>query len=163
MNRGFTLIEVMVVLAIIMVIMGIVVFNTGTERQGSALLRSAQTVSLNLRRAENYALSSKTFKNNPDVPWGWGAHFSGAGSTNYIIFADLNNNQIYDSGEDFETAYFENGVSLNTVNISDVVFIPPSPTVIFTPGQNSASINLINQNSETRIIVINKTGFISSP
>ncbi len=162
-NGGFTLVEMIVVLAIIVVITGIVIFNVGTEQQNSALLRSSQKLSLDLRRAQNYALSSKGFKNDVAVPWGWGVHFFGAGSDSYVIFADRNNNQIYDFNEDLETVNFEKGVSLYFSNINDAVFIPPEPTTVFTPNQTVASITLINKNSATRVITINKTGFISSP
>ena len=161
---GFTLVEMLVVLAIIIVMTGIVIFNVNTERQNSALLHSAQKLSLDLRRAQTYALSSKGFKSDIDIPWGWGVHFFGAGSTSYVIFADRDNNKIRtDSNEDFETINFENGISFSSSNISDVIFIPPEPTTVFTPDQTMASVILINKNGATRAININKTGFISSP
>lgn len=173
MSKGFTLIEILVVLATIIIITGIVIFNIGNERQNSALLRSAQKLSLDLRRAQSFALSSKTYKTS-GVPCGWGIHFSGVGSTNYIIFADLasavncSDRDFIRAGngsEDFETANLESGISINSLsgNLSDVVFTPPDPTVNFTPGQTSANIVLINKNGATRTINVNKTGFISSP
>jgi len=173
MNKGFTLIEMIVVLAIIVIITGIVIFNVGTERQNSALLRSAQKLSLDLRRAQTFGLASKVFKTT-GVPCGWGVHFNGAGSTSYITFADLASSancsdrdfvRAGNGSEDFEVANFEAGVSISSLsnNLSDVVFSPPEPIVNFTPNQTSASIVLINKNGATRAININKTGFISSP
>ena len=170
---GFTLIEILVVLTIIIIITGIVIFNVGTERQNSVLLRSAQKLSLDLRRVQSFALSSKTY-NTSGVPGGWGVHFSGAGSTSYIIFADLASSascsdrdfvRAGNGSEDFETANLESGISINSLsgNLSDIVFTPPDPVVNFTPGQTSASIVLINKDGATRAININKTGFISSP
>ena len=85
---GFTLIEILVVLTIMAIMTGVVIFNIGAERQNSALLRSAQNLSLNLRRTQNYALSTKEFK-SIGVPCGWGVHFNGVGSASYVIFADL--------------------------------------------------------------------------
>ncbi|KKT17211.1 MAG: hypothetical protein UV98_C0015G0011, partial [Parcubacteria group bacterium GW2011_GWB1_43_6] len=41
-KAGFTIIELLIVIAIIGIITGIIVFNIGAERQNSALLRSAQ-------------------------------------------------------------------------------------------------------------------------
>ena len=170
---GFTLIELLVVVSIIVIISAIVIFNVGFERQNSALLRSAQKLSLDLRRAQNFALSSKTYKTSI-VPCGWGVHFNGLGSTNYIIFADMvaaadcssrDFIRAADGSEDFETINFDAGININSLsnNLSDIVFSPPDPTVNFTPGQTSASIVLVNKNSATRTININKTGFISSP
>lgn len=173
MNKGFTLIEMLVVLAIIVIITGVVIFNTGLERQNSALLRSAQKLSLDLRRAQSFALSSKVFK-TLGVPCGWGAHFNGVGSDSYIIFADLAVNQncsdrdfvrAVNGSEDFETANLESGITVSGLSsgLSDIIFTPPDPTVTFTPVQTSASVTLINKNSTTRVITVNKTGFISSP
>jgi len=172
-SKGFTLVEVIVVLTIIVIITGIVIFNVGFERQNSALLRSAQKLSLDLRRAQSFALSSKTYKIS-GVPCGWGAHFNGLGSTNYIIFADMavaadcsNRDFIRaaDGSEDFETINFDAGINISSLsnNLSDIVFSPPDSVVNFTPNQTSASIILINKDSATRTININKTGFISSP
>lgn len=173
MNKGFTLIEMLVVLAIIVIITGIVIFNIGSERQNSALLRSSQKLSLDLRRAQTFALSSRVFKTT-GIPCGWGVHFNGIGSTSYIIFADLalaadcSNRDFVraaDGSEDFETANLESGITVNSLSsgLSDVVFTPPEPTVTFTPAQTSANVTLVNKNSTTRVITVNKTGFISSP
>ena len=170
---GFTLVEMIVVLAIIIVITGIVTFNISTERQNSALLRSAQKLSLDLRRAQSFALSSKTYK-TAGVPCGWGVHFNEAGSTSYTIFADLASAQdcsnrdfkmASDGSENFEIVNLESGITVNSLsnNLSDVVFTPPDPMVNFTPNQTSVSIVLVNKNGATRAININKTGFISSP
>ena len=175
MNKagGFTLIELLVVSAIIIIITGIVIFNIGAERQNSALFRSAQKLSLNLRRTQSFAISSKVFKTS-GVPCGWGVHFNGIGSDNYVIFADLAVSQncsdrdfirAADGSEDFEALYLESGITVSSLSggLSDIVFTPPDPIVTFTPAQVSANITLINKNSITRTITINKTGFISSP
>ncbi len=173
MNKGFTLVEVIVAMAIIAIITGIVIFNFGTERQNSALLRSAQKLSLDLRRAQNFALSSKDYKTS-GIPCGWGMYFNGAGSASYIVFADMaaaadcsNRDFIRaaDGSEDFEVANFEAGITISSLsnNLSNIVFSPPDPTVNFIPDQTSAGIVLINKNGATRAITINKTGFISSP
>lgn len=170
---GFTLIEILVVLAIIVIITGIVIFNIGTERQNSALLRSSQKLSLDLRRAQSFALSSKVYKTT-GVPCGWGIHFNGAGSTSYIIFADLasfadcSDRDFVRAGngsEDFEIINLESGITVSSLSsgLSDIVFTPPDPIVTFIPAQISASVTLINKNSATRVVTINKTGFISSP
>jgi len=172
-SKGFTLIEMLVVLAIIVVITGIVIFNVGTERQNSALLRSSQKLSLDLRRTQNFALSSKVFKTT-GVPCGWGVHFNGINSTNYIIFADLAVNQncsdrdfirAANGSEDFETINLESGITVSGLSggLTDIIFTPPDPVVTFTPNQTSVSVTLINKNSATRAITVNKTGFISSP
>src|SRR3989344_8352181 len=112
-SKGFSLIEMVVVLAIVVVITGIVIFSVGTERQNSALLRSAQKLSLDLRRVQSFALSMKTYKTS-GVPCGWGVNFNGAGSTNYIIFADTAAAGVYfsprfiNTAQDSEDCYVRN-------------------------------------------------------
>lgn len=173
MSKGFTLIEIVVVVSIIVIITGIVIFNIGSVRQNSALLKSAQNLSLNMRQVQNYSLSSKDFKAQ-GVPCGWGIHFNGLGSTSYIIFADLASSQdcsnrdflrASDGSEDFEVVNFDAGIVISNLsnNLSDIIFYPPEPSIVFTPDQAIASITLINRSSSTRTITINKTGAISSP
>ncbi len=172
-GAGFTLIEIVVVVGIIGVITGIVVFNVNAERQNSTLMRSAQKLSLDLRRAQSFALSSKTFKAT-GVPCGWGVHFNGEKSTNYIIFADLATAQncgdrdfirAANASEDFEIANLETSITVKSLSggLSDVVFTAPEPTVTITPTQTLASITLTNRSGSTRVINFNKTGYISSP
>lgn len=180
MNKGFTVVEIVVVLGIMVIITGIMLFNVGSEKQNSALFRSAQKLSLDLRKVENYALSSKVFKDSK-VPCGWGIHFNGAGSTSYIIFADTalftncsdRDYKRSSSSEDLETVNLEAGVKIDNINIdntiSDVTFTPPAPIVSFGSiyggrvNIDRIDISLINNKSSTRKITINKTGFISSP
>jgi len=173
MNKGFTIVEVLVVLSIVGIIAGIAIFSVGAERQNSALLRAAQKLSLDLRRAQSFALSSKTFKTS-GIPCGWGMHFNGAGSRSYIIFADkaVNVNcsdrdfvRAFDGSEDFETVNLESEISINGLsnNLSDVVFYPPEPSVVFVPDQATVNVVLANEGGATRTVTINKTGFISSP
>ncbi|MDO8443462.1 MAG: prepilin-type N-terminal cleavage/methylation domain-containing protein [Candidatus Azambacteria bacterium] len=173
MNKGFTVVEMLVVLSIIGVITGIVIFNVGSQQRNSALLRSAQNLSLNLRRIENFALSSKTFKTS-GVPCGWGAHFNGAGSASYIIFADKAASvncwdrdfaRAVDGSEDFENINLDPQITISSLSggLSDIIFSPPEPSVVFVPNQTTVSIILNNRDFATREVRINKTGFISSP
>jgi len=173
MNKGFTVLEMLVVLSIIGIITGIVIFDVGSQQRNLALLRSAQNLSLNLRQMENFALSSKTFKTS-GVPCGWGIHFNGAGSTSYIIFADkaINMNcsdrdfiRAADGSEDLENINIDPQITFSSLSggLSDVIFSPPEPSVVFVPNQTMATIVLVNKKGTTRTIIINKTGFISSP
>ncbi len=178
MNKGFTVIEIIVVLAIVAVIMGGMLFNVGLEKQGSALFRSAQNLSLDLRKVENNALSSRVFRDR--VPCGWGIHFNWPDLTSYIIFADTAINDCdgvdrdykRDAGgsEDLETVNLEAGIKIDSItnNVTDIIFIPPAPSVAFTSSFGQEAIDVVkiilsNKKFSTREITINKTGFISSP
>lgn len=173
MDYGFTLIEILVVLVIVIIITSIVIFNIGLQRQNLALFHSAQKLSLDLRRAQNYTISSRTYR-DLGVPCGWGMHFNGIGSASYIIFADLASSndcsdrdflRASDNSEDFETINLEPGVTVSTLSngLTDIVFTPPEPTTNFSPVQVEANITIINRKLATSTIIINKNGFISSP
>lgn len=173
MNRGFTLIEMLAVSAIITVITSIVIFNIGLERQNLALSHSAQKLSLDFRRAQNYAISSRVFK-DLGIPCGWGIHFNGIGSASYTIFADLalatdcsdrDFVRASDGSEDFEIISLRPGIMVNAVSngLTDIVFTPPEPTVKFIPNQVEAGVTLINNKLTTNTVLVNKNGFISSP
>lgn len=161
---GFTLIELIVVLAIVVIMASIIMIDYGANRLKLALLRSAQKLSLDLHRVETYSLTSKEFQAS-GVPDGWGVHFYGANSTSYTIFADKNpgNDNIRDPNgtEDLETLNFETGVKVSSA-VTDVVFIPPDPDVVINnnPALTSVSITLTN-GSLTRTITINKFGAIT--
>ena len=165
--------EMLVVLSIIGIITGMVIFNVGSQQRNSALLRSAQNLSLNLRRIQNFALSSKTFKTS-GVPCGWGIHFNGVGSKSYVIFADKAASvncsdrdfaRAADGSEDFENINLDAQITVSSLSggLSDIVFSPPEPSVVFIPNQTTVSVILNNRDSATREVRINKTGFISTP
>ncbi|MDO8743196.1 MAG: type II secretion system protein [Candidatus Azambacteria bacterium] len=178
MNKGFTVVEIVVVLGIMVIITGIALFNAGSEKQDSALFRSAQNLSLNLRKVENNALSSRVFKDR--VPCGWGVHFNWPDLTSYTIFADTAINDCdgvdrdykRDAGgsEDLVIVNFEAGIKIDgiTNNVADIVFIPPAPSVVFTSSSGQEAIDAVqiilsNKKFSTREITINAAGFISSP
>ncbi len=163
-GRGFTLIEMVVALAIAAIISALVIGNLGAARFRLALTRSTQRLSLDLHRVESDSLTSREFK-AAGVPTGWGMHFYGAGSTGYTVFADVNadNTRASDGSEDLESFNFEPGILMTSSNITDVVFIPPDPTIMFAPPAitNAELVIITVDGSLSRTININKFGAIT--
>lgn len=95
-KKGFTLVELMVSLSIIIVLVSLVVinYNIGFSENN---LTNAQSISYqNIRLAQSYALSYRSYD---DVsPSYWGVYFE-QGTSSIILFADLNGNYSYDDGE----------------------------------------------------------------
>jgi prepilin-type N-terminal cleavage/methylation domain-containing protein len=104
-NKGMTLVELMVVLAIFFIVAGLTIFDYGRFRSNVSLQNLSDDIALSVRRAQNYAIGvhssgSSVFSN------GYGIHFSTAapsgtdaraGSTKtFMIFSDLDNDKIYD-------------------------------------------------------------------
>ncbi len=162
---GFTLIELLIVMAIIVIISGVSLANwRGGEKQ-YALLRSANKLSQDLRRAEEMAMSAREFQGQ--IPrGGYGVYFKDQEKDHYILFADLNGNQHYDSGLDglIEDVKIEKDIQISQLSASPltIVFTPPDPTVTIKPDASTAAITLaIGTNlTKTRIIRVNKAGLV---
>jgi prepilin-type N-terminal cleavage/methylation domain-containing protein len=83
-SRGFTLVEMMVVLAIIAVITGIVINGQSTYNQTLILTDTAYTVAFSVRQAQSLGLSSRTSGGISNA--GYGVRFESP--TSYTSFAD---------------------------------------------------------------------------
>lgn len=83
--RGFTLVEMLVVLAIITIVTSIVLFGQGTFNRSISLTDTAYTVALSIREAQSLGLSSRIFSGVQNA--GYGTHFA-RGSNSYIMFVD---------------------------------------------------------------------------
>lgn len=145
-SGGFTVIELLVVLGIIVLISSTILANYRGQQRESALVRSAQKLALDLRRAQTLAVSSTL--HHSEIPYGYGIHFT-KNVNPYFIFAKCDAaNLYYVSGvnvcwssweEKVETFVPESGVKVLTLkggspcspsnaDSLDVVFKPPEPT-----------------------------------
>ena len=85
--KGFTLIELMVVLAIIGVIMSVVLTGQSTFNKTLILQNTAYDIALTLRNAETYGLGSRAASAISNS--GYGVHF-GIGTPGFLtLFADI--------------------------------------------------------------------------
>ncbi len=97
-SAGFTMIEMMVVLAIFTIMTGVVMANLPQFRDQTALQLVAEEVSLVFRQAQAYGGGTRTFK-TAGFP-SYGIHtdlYSGAANNKRLtLFADSNANNQYD-------------------------------------------------------------------
>jgi len=134
--------------------------NYRTGESQLALQRSANKLAQDIRRAQEMAMSAKEFE-GVVPPGGYGINFQ-TNLTSYILFADLNNNKVFDSGEAIETLSLERGVKISNLSPASpltISFTPPDPTVNINPSNSLAIITLSN-NGQTKIIKVNKAGLI---
>ena len=84
--RGFTLVEMLVVLAIIAIITAVVITGQSNYNKTLILTDTTYTVALSARTAQSFGLASRKYGNvqNP----GYGLHFSSATPNSYLMFAD---------------------------------------------------------------------------
>lgn len=146
---GFTLIEVLVVTAIVGLLSVVMLANYRSGQGEIASARSIQAVAQALRAAENKAFSSDCFA----PPCRFGAHFD-LSLTKVSLFDDgkITKNNRFDPGEDIETIDLAKEVSFVSLSVSypcggtwclDILFEPPDPTIFFEPsGASSVTITL---------------------
>jgi prepilin-type N-terminal cleavage/methylation domain-containing protein len=99
-SRGFTLIEMLVVISIFTIMTAVVLANLPNFRERTALQLVAQKMSLTIREAQVYGVGVKSF--DTDFP-SHGIHFdpiSPNGKKSYVLFADKpsTDNNDYDVG-----------------------------------------------------------------
>jgi len=86
--RGFTLIEMLVVLAIIAILTAIAVTGQSTFNKTLILTDTAYDVAFSARQAQSYGLSSRTFGTYTNQNYGYGLHFDRVTPSSYTFFAD---------------------------------------------------------------------------
>jgi prepilin-type N-terminal cleavage/methylation domain-containing protein len=171
MKKGFTLVELLTVLAIILTLISIFFPLYRTAQKQYILESAAQKLAQDIRRAQEMAISARVCGPcGNKVPPGYGIYLQ-QGNTSYFIYADTNpaqGNEIYDGGDvKIETISFEGKVFIKNVNPSSlsINFKPPDPKIRI--GNSSQSLNeasitisLLNDTSKTKTIRVNKAGLI---
>jgi prepilin-type N-terminal cleavage/methylation domain-containing protein len=185
MQKGFTLLEVIVVVVIIALLSVIFIANFRGGEQQFALQRSVHKLAQDLRRAQGLALAGQEFKGI--FQGGYGIHFvetpESEKTGKYILFVDCNNNNTFDGeaatpcddctgasciedifSEEVEEIPLENEIKISKLKPTfplDIVFYPPDPetTINNDPSISSASITL-NFNGQTKKITVNTAGLI---
>jgi prepilin-type N-terminal cleavage/methylation domain-containing protein len=89
-TRGFTIIEMVVVLAIITILVSIVLTSQNGFNRTLLLTDTAYTVAFSLRETQSFGLSSVASGGIFNA--GYGIHFSSGMPNSYIEFADTQNN-----------------------------------------------------------------------
>lgn len=102
-ERGFTIIELIVSIFIMIVITTVITSNQSQYTSQATLKNLANNLSLNLRQAQVYGISVKEITPNANDPYsltgfssGYGVHFnlnSTGDNTAYILFVDKDPNQ----------------------------------------------------------------------
>lgn len=85
--RGFTLVEMLVVLAIIVIITTIALVGQSNFNKSLILTETAYNVALSIRESQSYGLSTRTFGGIQNA--GYGVRFSLASPTTYTTFSDV--------------------------------------------------------------------------
>ncbi len=174
-RSGFTLIELIVSISVIVMITAIFLANYRTATKNSDLRMTAQRVVSDIRLAQNYALGLASYgpagmRTPPTGGWGIVFDLASLGNQQYIIFADDNGNQVFNGGEG-EVAYgavvtkLPNNTIIDSISIGhrvDINYLPPDPIVTLSGSAGThQSVDVVlrdTQTNQTKTIRINFLG-----
>ena len=113
-NCGLSIIELVVTFAVVATVAVLTIGGFPTNNVRSALRKEVEKTALDLRVAQNNAISGKVPSGSSATPRYWGIYFDINQPNQYIIFADVNGNKQYNAGTDTGMAFFfESGVTIN--------------------------------------------------
>ncbi|MEK7557887.1 MAG: hypothetical protein AAB530_01615 [Patescibacteria group bacterium] len=176
-NHGFTVIEMLISVGIIVFLTTIFLVNYHDVSYRTELIIEAQKVVSNLNLTRSFSLSSRKY-NNEVSKGGWGVYFSSLSSDRYLIFADVNNDNSYNSNEANEALggriiKLPNKVIIDSMSVCvgdnckeeeknavSVVFVSPNPTIYINKAiSTSARIKFKETGSNsTKTIKISSVG-----
>lgn len=145
-TSGFTLIELVVVLSIFVIISSIILADYPGFSQRVALERTAQEIALSIREAETLALSVRESSLLQGEFVGFGIHFNSATPREYILFSDLDGDNVFDTNEEADHFFIEKSPLISAicvgretnlpddcdVDVVDIVYLRPDPTITIT-------------------------------
>ena len=181
--NGFTLIELIIVIAIMATISAITLFNSAKLNSSILLANTAYEISLIIRDAQVSGLGSKVFNNGGVATTSnQGVYIDSKNPNQIIFFADKNKDNKYSSPDEINQVYnIEDkragkilsicGAPTGPCNSSDItnlniIFKRPNPEAYLWQGSEptaisgSAVINVGFEGGECRSIIIYRTGAI---
>lgn len=152
--RGFTLVEVMVTVAIVTILMSTAIVNYYSFNDKLSLSSAGQEMAINIRLSQSYGLNVKEVSvgsGNFSVPYGVYFDIYSGSIDNYTIFSDIDGDKRYDEGsgcgqpgsECVEKVFLRNGVLISFV---DAVSTCPA-----TNAARSLTLRFIRPNPDADI------------
>lgn len=187
-NKGFTLMELLVVLAIFTIIMSVALFNQSSLSSSVLVTNLAYETALAVREAQTYGISVRASSATaPDAfDKGYGAYFEINSPDRIVVFGDANNDKVFEQGELQSLYEIKNqrgnkikGIlygasSVNSLSSGDrlsIMFKRPNPEAAFYKINSSGGTESLTgpikiivgntENTNCRAIVVEVTGQIS--
>jgi Tfp pilus assembly protein FimT len=118
-NAGVSVVEVVVMSAVMVIVTSIFIGGFPLFNQNVLLKKEAQDMALALRLAQSHAILGQVASGADRTPNYWGFHADTANPTQYVIFADVNANRVYDpaNGDQVtQTSRFANNISIKSIS-----------------------------------------------
>ncbi len=179
-ERGFSLIEMMSVSAIFIILSSVVLANNTRFGSVIALQNLAHSIALSIREAQVYGLATLQY-GSQQFDTGYGMRFS-LGNT-YILYADLNSDGNWDSGETLKSITINGGYSITQlcapidscgIATLDIIFKRPEPDACISADGSTTLVNnnctsaiqrgmitIMSNGGDTSRVVVESTGQIS--
>jgi prepilin-type N-terminal cleavage/methylation domain-containing protein len=157
-SRGFTLIELIVVIAIFSVITAISLFNQGKLNSTILVTNLAYEIALSVREAQTYGVGVRADGTGGNFEGGYGISFDMSRPNDIILFTDtVTANHLVDAGEEVSHMMVQNqrgnqivalcrgnannpkcvSGSDNSVKTLNIIFRRPNPEAIFLSVDNN--------------------------
>lgn len=110
-KSGFTLVEMIVVIAIFSLIMSVALWNQRELNNNILITNLAYEIALAIRETQAYGIGVRTNTVNPtsaDFQKAFGLHVDLANDKQWVLFQDKNNDSIYSVDETFAIYKFQN-------------------------------------------------------
>ncbi len=178
-NRGFSLLELLIVIAIFTIITTIALFDQGKLNSDVLLTNLAYDVALTAREAQSYGVGVRYSEGN--TGGGYGVHLNTINSDTIVVFQDIVSDGIYDPDiEEVRTYQFLNqrgnkiaglcgnsgGTLACDIASMNITFVRPDPEANFNVDGSSdfsgpAYIVLkSNDGTNCRAVVVENSGQI---
>lgn len=148
-SKAFTLIELIVVISIITIITGLFLANYSAGGRQSEVIAAANILAKDFRRAQSNTLNLLSYGSSTPLG-GWGIHAEKKDNF-YYIFADQNNNQIYDQGE-AEEALGGGKIDLPENVVFGAIYPDGIVDAVFRPA--SSTVNILGLESTSTSVVL---------
>lgn len=171
-SGGFTLVEMVVTVAIFAIISSIVIARNASFDNEVLLNNLAYDIALSIRQAQQFGINVRVSGGEFDAPYG--VNFE-ADSENYVLFADRDGDNTYggaESGELLEMYTIGRGALVKSlcdlesdtcVKQLNIVFHRPEPDAIINNGEIArAQVEIISRRQQgIRYVIIESTGQIA--
>lgn len=156
-DAGFSLLEIIVVMAIIGIMVAVFAPGQSKNRDKKVLILAAERVANDIRSARSYTFNTTSFSDVIGPPaGGFGIHFD-ENSSAYFIFGDLDGDKIYkvDGSEKYQEITLSGGIEISDLEINGAPIAVPAD-VVFTSPYGVTYIN--ESNAAPRELEITVTG-----